>query len=240
MVRPSTAGSLAKRRAQKAAVNTATRSPRASSETSRSRPDECGLAHQGKVRAGHDLGRHPFRRAAVGDCHVRRLVGRDRAERWMVSLERAVVDDREPESIRRVVGVEPEELFGRRVRQRIDEHGANDTNHAGRGAEADANREEDGRGQRRRSRQAAQAVAGVSPEVRQKGPQTAERRTHTFHDQVQGIQQALPSQPPRRRSLAVPVPAQFEELGQVVFDRPPIGIAEQQSQQPAHVTPSGC
>ena len=202
--------------------------------------DEGLLPDQGKVRAGHGLCRHPLRRAAVGNRDAARLIGRDGAERGMVGLERAIVDDREPEPIGWIVRVNPEQILGRVIGQRIDEHRAYDANHPGRGAKTNAHREDDRGRQRGRASKAARAVEDVSPEVRQVGHSAAARRAHALHEEVKRIPQVLSPQPARRRAVAVLPAAKLEQFGQVVFDRPPVVVAEEKSHQPAHVTPCVC
>jgi hypothetical protein len=56
---------------------------------------------------------------------------------------------------------------------------------------------------------------------------------------VERIQQALPHQPAGGGGLAVLTLAQLVELGEIALDRPPVGIVEQMTHQPAHLRLSG-
>ena len=203
-------------------------------------PEQRALAHERKVRTGHRLGGHTLGTAAVTHRDVARLVGGHGAERRVVGLERTIVDDREAESIRRIVRVDPEELVWRGVRQRVQQHRANDADHAGRGTKAEANGEDDCRRQRRRAREAANAVEHVAPDVREETHRVAERGASAVHQEVKRIEKVLPLQPSCSGAIAVAPAAQFEELPEIVFNRSSIGVVEQESQQPAHVTPCSC
>jgi hypothetical protein len=85
----------------------------------------------------------------------------------MIRLERAVVDDREAKSKRRVVGVDPVQLVRRGVGQRVEQDRADDAEHGGGSAEPEPDREDDGCGEPGRSREAPNAVPSVPPQVGQ-------------------------------------------------------------------------
>ncbi len=193
------------------------------------------LVHQLKIRSGDRPGGHALRRSCgVAHRHPIRLVSRDRAHGRMIVLERTVVDDREAESERRTVGIEPDQRPRVGVRQRIDEDRADDGGDARRRAEPDANGEHDSDRHGRCSRQAADAVDHIAPEMSHRRDPLVNNRANPIGEQVQGIEQALTSQPAVCHACSDLPPAQLMKLRQIAFDRPAIAVADQPSEHASH------
>ena len=53
------------------------------------------------------------------------------------------------------------------------------------------------------------------------------------------VHEALASQPPRRRAVAVQPASHVVQLGEVVLDDLPVGLVHEPSKEPAHVRPCG-
>ena len=195
------------------------------------------LREKRKIGTGDSLRRDAFGDARVADRHAGGLIRRDAAEGRMILLEGAVVHDREAEAKWRSVGVDPDQRARIGVRQRVDQNGPDDANHRGGRAERDANREHDRDRHGRRAGEAADAVADVAPEMIHCRDPVVDRRTQRLEQQVQRIQDALPTQPATCGAFASLPAAELEQLGEIAVNRPAIGVADQQPQEPAHVRP---
>jgi hypothetical protein len=51
------------------------------------------------------------------------------------------------------------------------------------------------------------------------------------------VEKALPAQPAVGAARPVETPSELVELGEIVLDRPAIGVVDEKTQEPPHVTP---